>query len=446
MAYHPLRATLLLAVLLPCAGTAWPMDLLQAYEAAMSNDAGILAARATAAAGREHEPQALAQLRPSLTASISSSHNQLNSTAPNAWGESKSTDTGYPSSNQTVTLRQPLYRSYLTAQYRQAQAQTQDADDVLAQEEQDLAVRVCSAYFEALLNQEQLALVLAQQTAYQTQLAAARKSLELGAGTRTDVDEAQARLDMSVANEIEARQNGDYTLHQLHTLVNQPIDGLARLAPDALALATSQPDTVQSWIETAERTSHHLRSLQAQVESARAEVDKAQSGHLPTLDATAQWSRSVSESTTNLQSSYVNNSVGLQLSIPLYAGGQVSSGVRQAQALLVRAQQLLEAGRRELAVNVHKEFRAVTESMARAQALEQALRSAGQLVLSNQKSVKGGSRTLVDVLNAEQQRVQVLRDLAQSRAMHLLARIRLLALVGRANAPEIAAINQLLTN
>lgn len=152
MAYLRRRATLTLAALLPCAGAAWSMDLLQAYEAALSNDATILASRAAAAAGRERLPQALAQLRPNITASLASSNNQLNSTAPNALGKSVSTNTGYPSSNSTVTLRQPLFRTYLTAQYRQAQAQTEDAEAVLAQDEQDLAVRVCGAYFEALLN------------------------------------------------------------------------------------------------------------------------------------------------------------------------------------------------------------------------------------------------------------------------------------------------------
>ena len=444
--FQEMKTMGLLVALLPCCGAAWSLDLLQAYEAAKSNDATFLAARAAAAAGQEHVPQALAQMRPNLTASMSSTNNQLNSATPNAAGKSVSTETGYPSSNSTVTLRQPLYRSYLAAQYRQAQAQTEDAQEVFAQDEQDLAVRVCGAYFEALLANEQLALVLAQRAAYQTQWAAARKLLERGAGSRTDVDEALARLDMTVANEIEARQNGDFTLRQLQTLVHQPIDGLARLDLQKFALTYPEPDRVQGWIEAAELKSPRLRSLRAQVGVALAEVEKAQAGHMPTLDATAQWTHSASESMTNLQSTYTNNSVGLLLNIPLYAGGQISSSVRQTVASLERTRLLLEAGRRELSVNVHKEFRAVTESMARVKALEQALRSAEQLLLSNQKSVAGGSRTMVDVMNAEQQRVQVLRDLAQTRYAHLIARVRLLALVGGANTHEIAAINQALAN
>ena len=446
MTHRPIKAPLLAVTLLLCTGTLWSMDLLQAYEAAKINDPTLLASRASAEAGRERLPQALAQLLPNLSLSMTGNHNQLSSVAPGLTGEPSNTDSSYPSSNRTLTLRQPIIRSHLTAQYRQAQAQVDDAQEMLAQDEQELAVRVSSAYFEAMLTHEQLALVLAQRAAYQTQLAAAQKLLALGSGTRTDIDEAQARLDVTLANEFEARQNIDYTLRQLQALVNQPIDGLAKLDPTKFTLAQPEPDNVQSWIERAESKNHRLRSLQAQVEVARGELAKARAGHMPTLDAVAQWTHSMSENVVNIQSTYSNKSIGLQLNIPIFSGGQVASTVRQAQATLDRAGFLLEAGRRELAVNVHKEFRGVTESMARVKALEQALRSSEQVLLSNQKSVRGGSRTLLDVMNAEQQRMVVLRDLAQARYVHLISRIRLLALTSSANTEAMAAINQSLTN
>lgn len=446
MTHHGLKITALAGALMACSMAAWSMDLLQAYEAAKINDASIQASRATAAAGRERLPQARAQLMPTVSANLSRTKNQLHSVTLNRLGQEQSSDNDYPSSNTTLTVRQPLFRSYLAAQYRQAKAQAEDADAVLAQDEQDLAVRVSAAYFEAMLTDEQLALVLSQRAAYTTQLAAARQSVAGGSGTRTDVDEAQARLDMTVASEIEARQNIDYTLRQLQTLVNQPIDALARLDLSRFELSAPQPNLVTHWIERAESNSRHLQSLKAQVEVSRGEVGKAQAGHMPTLDAVAQWTRSDSESVTDIQSSYTNKSLGLQLSIPLFAGGYVSSTVRQAQAGLVRAEQLLEAGQRELSLKVHKEFRGVTENMAKVKALEQALRSAEQVVLSSQKSFQAGSRTVVDVVNAEQQRMLVLRDLAQSRYLYLISKIRLLALVGSADTAAMAAINQSFKN
>ena len=440
----PFKPLLLCSLLLSLSGTVLSMDLLQAYQAAQQQDATILASRAAAQAGRERLPQARSQLLPNVAMSVARNQNNLVNTTPNSLGQEQTSETHYPSLNRTLTVRQPLFRSYLAAQYRQAEAQVQDAEASLAQDEQNLAVRVSGAYFEAMLTHEQLALVLAQRTAYTTQLDAARKSLAAGSGTRTDVDDAQARLDMNAALEIEARQNVSYTLRQLEMLVNQPVDKLATLDVARLELLEPQPNVLQDWIARAETNNPQLQSLRAQVETSRQEVKKAGSGHYPTLDAVAQWSRSESENILNVASRYTNASVGLQLNIPIFSGGYVNSSVRQALAGQEHAEQALEAGRRDLGVRVYKEFRGVTENIPKVRALELALRSADQLVLSSRKSFQAGSRTVMDVLNAEQQRMVVLRDLAQARYMYLIAKIRLLALVGAADDEAVAAINRML--
>ena len=440
----PFKPLLLSSLLLSFSSIAPAMDLLQAYQAAQQQDATILASRAAAQAGRERLPQARSQLLPSISASVGRNQNNLVSIVPNSLGQEQTSESHYPSSNRTLTVRQPLFRTHLAAQYRQAEAQVQDAEATLAQDEQNLAVRVGGAYFEAMLTHEQLALVRAQRTAYPTQLDAARKAFAAGSGTRTDVDDAQARLDMNVAIEIEARQNVDYTLKQLEIMVNQPVDKLATLDVAKLDLLEPQPNVLQDWIARAETSSPQLQSLRAQVESSRQEVKKAGSGHYPTLDAVAQWSRSESENILNVQSSYTNGSVGLQLNIPIFSGGYVNSSVRQALAGQEHAEQALEAGRRDLGVRVYKEFRGMTENIPKVKALELALRSADQLVLSSRKSFQAGSRTVIDVLNAEQQRMMVLRDLAQARYMYLIAKIRLLALVGAADDEAVAAINRML--
>jgi protease secretion system outer membrane protein len=187
-----------------------------------------------------------------------------------------------------------------------------------------------------------------------------------------------------------------------------------------------------------------LRSLQAQLEAAREEVAKASAGHTPTLDAIAQWSRSKSENVTNTTNRYTNALVGLQLNVPIFQGGYVNAQVRQALALQERASQALEAGRRDLGMRVYKEFRGVTENVPKIKALELAQKSAIQLVTSNSKSFQGGSRTVVDVLNAEQQRTAVQRDLAQARYVYLISKLRLLALVGSADQNAVVSINNVL--
>ena len=435
---------LLCTSLLAATGPAWSMDLLQAYDAARQQDATVLAARATAAAGRERLPQARSQLFPSISANAQQTNNQLQSTTPNFQGVEQTLNSNYPSSSQTLTVRQPLYRPFNLAQLRQARAQVEDVEAGLLQEEQTLAVRVTSAYFDAMLALDQLALVVAQRTTLTTQLDGTRKTFAAGTGTRTDVDETQARLDQVMATEIEANQNVNFTRRQLEVLVNQPVGVLAKLNVGKLELQEPQPNVLQAWTDKAEQTSPQLTSLRAQLEAAREEVSKASAGHQPTLDAVAQWQRSQSESVTNNTNRYTNTSIGLQLSIPIFQGGYVNSQVRQALAAQERASQLLEAGRRDLSVRIFREFRGVLENVPKIKALERALASAEQLVLSNRKSFQAGSRTVVDILNAEQARTLVMRDLAQARYIYLVSKLRLQALVGEADQQAVTSLNNVL--
>lgn len=424
---------------------AWGMDLQQAYDAAVENDATIRAARAGAAAGRERLPQAKSQLRPNVSLSAGRNYNDLISEGKNFLGKATTTQIHYFSGNQTLSVRQPLYRPYLTAQVRQAQAQVEDADATLERDEQSLVVKVGEAYFEALLTSDQLALVLAQKETYTKQLDAARKGLAAGSGTRTDVDEAQARLDMTTAQELEARQNVEFTRHRIEVLTGQNDAALAQLDVDRFTPVAPVPGSVDAWIERAEQSSPELQSLRAQLEVARQEIEKARAGHLPTLDAVAQWARTNSDNVTSVNSRYDNKIIGLQLSVPLYAGGYVSSMVRQAVASQERVQEMLEATRRDLGVRVHREFRGMTEGVARIKALEQAVYSAEQATLSNRKSFEAGSRTTIDVLNAEQQKTMAQRDLAQARYVYLISRLRLQSLSGDDRQTSVAQTNQWLT-
>ncbi|SFC17033.1 outer membrane protein, protease secretion system [Polaromonas sp. OV174] len=435
---------LALLVALACAplcAPAWALDLSQAYQAAMEQDATIRATRAATAAKRERLPQARSQLLPNLSASASRNRNSLESTTPNFLGQSVTTNTNYNSSSEALTLRQPLFRKYQMADYRQAQAQVDDANAVLERELQNVAVRVSGAYFEALLTAEQLALVVAQKAAYSSQFDAAKKRFAAGAGTRTDIDEAQAALDLNVAQELEARQNVDFTRRQLQTLINRPIDTLASLNADKMELVPPLPNRIEDWAERAEANSPEIRSLKAQVEVAHYEVEKAQAGHYPTLDAIAQWSRNESDTVTSVNNRYTNRSIGLQLNIPIFSGGNVNSAVRQALADKERAEEALEALRRDLGVRVHHEFRGVTEGVLKVQALEQAVRSTEQVAMSNRRAFEAGSRTLIDTLNAEQQKVSAQRDLAQARFVYLISRVRLQALAGGHKTEVIDEIN-----
>lgn len=438
MRLKPLGAALLL---LGLGQAAWSMDLLQAWQTALQRDPNILASRAANASRQERVPQAYAQLLPNVSANFGRNKNDLRTIQPGLLGSVSDTREQYFSSNQTLSVRQPIYRPFQSAQYRQSKAQADDAAAQLERDTQNVAVRIGGAYFEALLAIDQLALIGSQKASVTTQLDAASKALRGGAGTRTDVDEARARLDLVLAQELEAKQNLDFTRRQLEILLGESAGELAAVDPDKLELVPPDPASLDEWIARAEENSPEGRALSAQVEAAKHEVDKAKSGHLPTLDAVAQRSKSESENVTRVSSTFDNTSFGLQLSIPLYAGGGVSSQIRQAIAELDRAEQALEAGKRDLAIRVQREFRGVTEGILKIRAYEQAVKSAELLVTSSRRSLQAGSRTIIDVLNAEQQRTLAARDLAQSRYLYLISRIRLLALVGDVDLARMSQIN-----
>lgn len=434
-----LRALAATAALL--AGPAWSMDLLQAYQSAQQEDATVRAARAAADSARERLPQARAQLLPNISLNIGRNHNNLSRTQENLLKQPVPTEEQYYSFNQTLQLRQPLFRKPLWEALEQAGHVVQDAEATLARELQNLGVRVAGAYLEALLGHDQLDLVLKQQAFMLTQLDAARKALVAGSGTRTDIDEAQAKLDLNRAQELEARQQIEYTRRQLEVMTRLPVGDLARLDIGKLSLSQPEPQDLEAWLAMAEANSPELQALKARLETARSEVAKAEGGHYPTLDAVVQATRSASENVTTPSSSYINRSVGLQLNVPLYAGGYTSSVVRQAVAEQTRAEEILEATRRDLGLRLHREHRGVTEGVAKVGALEQAVRSAEQLVNSSRRSFEAGSRTLVDILNAEQQLQSTRRDLAQARYLYLISRVRLQALAGGDREAAIIELN-----
>jgi protease secretion system outer membrane protein len=435
----PLFAALLAASL---ATPVAAVDLLVGYRQAIENDAKYQAARAETAAAREAEPQALAQLLPNVSASLMRSDKSSDIWTPNALGRTTLRRQDYFSSNYALTLRQPLYRRFNFVAYQQAQSQVSSAEANLDRSLQDLLVRLSASYFDTLMSADQLGLVLSQKEAYAAQLASAQRRFEAGQGTRTDIDDAQARYDMALAQELEAVQNVDYQRRLLETITHRPVGQLAPLVAERMELIPPYPADVEEWVRRGEEVNAELRALRANISAAEQEIAKAGAGHHPTLDLVAQRSKTQSDSETSINQEYLTNSVGLQLNIPLFAGGYSSSQVRQAEANLDKYRSQHEYRRREIGLAIRKEFQSVAQGVLKVRAQEQAERSAEQAVFSNQKGYQAGTRTQIDILNAQQQRMNVRRDLAQARYQYIMARIRLQGLVGALNEDELAAVNR----
>lgn len=416
------------------------IDLLQSYQAALERDAEFKAAEATAEAGRQAVPLARAQLLPNVNFNYTHFENELN-TRTEAFGRKFSQDSSYPSNNYALILRQPLYRPAQFAGYRQALAQREGVEAELARATQELGLRVAGAYLSALLMEERLVQVKAQHSAIATQLAAASLALREGQGTRTDVDDAQARLDLNEVDMLAAEQEIAQARHELEILTGSPVNRLSPLDHRRLQLVMPEPETLGAWIGQAEANSPELSALEAELQAARIEISRAYAGHKPTADLVLQRSIADSDNVVNPGARYINNQIGVQVAVPLFAGGYVQAQVKQAMARHREAEERLEASRRKLAAAVRKEFQAVEEGIRRVQALELAERSATQAVVSNRKGLLAGTRTRVDILDAIEKRSQTRLNLAEQRLVYAISHLRLRALSGELGTAAISRVN-----
>jgi outer membrane protein/protease secretion system outer membrane protein len=442
-----LLAGSLFALAAPAADTAAPrrLDLDSAWRAAFANDAILRAARAGAEAGAEAVPLARAQLLPQIGISLSRNFNELE-TDTTVLNRPVSTRQDYYSGTRAITIRQPLLQPVQWAALRQAGTQVVEAEANLANAKQQLVTRLAEAYFELLLADDQITLIQAQTQAHASQLEAARKALAAGSGIRTDIDEAQARLDLDTALALEARQQRDITRRRLQHLVGEPFTGIAPIRIERLRRQPPAPGELDDWLTLADKNSPELQLLRARLEGATEELTKARARHLPTMDAVAQVNRGVSDNINRINSTTTQSSIGIQFNMALFSGGGVEAAVRQARAELTRAQENLAAQRLDLNLRLHREHRGVTEGLLRIKAMEQAVISAEQLALSSRRSYQAGARTTLDVLNAEQQLATARRDLSQARYTMLGAYVRLQTLTGVFDDQRLAELNTLLDN
>jgi TolC family type I secretion outer membrane protein len=416
-------------------------DLLSLYREAMQSDALFLSVQADTAAQHELLPQARAQLLPNLSWNGSKGERTTEQTGTNLLGQRTTSREDYDSHNYVLAVRQPLFRVHNFALYIQSKAQISSADAALEGAAQDVAVRIGTAYFDVLLAQSELEVNQAQQDAYQAQLDYAQKAFAAGAGTRTDIDEAQSRLDLTKAQAMELEYRLEYVRDALKSIVNRPLTPLAQLNPERIQLARPDPERLEDWIQVAESVNPRLKSMRANVEAAEQEIWKARAGHFPTVDLVAQRSRSDSEYDNSIGTAYDTKMVGIQVNVPLFSGGYVNSTVRQARAMLEKQRQQLEATRREISLEVRKEFDAASQGVLWVQAYGQAVKSAEQTLFSTRKGFQAGTRNNLDVLNAERELATARRDLNRGRYQYILARLKLLALVGRLDDVEMNHFN-----
>ncbi|MDO8208689.1 MAG: TolC family outer membrane protein [Gallionella sp.] len=434
-----------LVTALSASGCAQAADLLNIYRSAQSNDPVFAAARATQQAGQEKLPQGRSLLMPSVNLSANSTFNDLTTQyrgafpIPGASGNHRYNSNGYG-----VTLVQPLLRQQNWLAYSEAELQVAQTDAQFRVAEQDLVLRAAQAYFDVLIAQDSVQLSEAQKTAISEQLAQAKRNFEVGSATITDTHEAQARHDLTSAQQIAAQNNLEIKRSALQQLINALPQDLKPLGPQ-FKLEAPQPADMEKWVNDAQLNSPQLAIAQAGAELAEKEVARNRGGHYPTVDLVANYSKnSANGSSFGVGSDSTNKSVGVQLNLPLFQGGAVNSKWREAEANSERARQELENARRNVALQTRQAYLGVVSGIAQVKALQQALTSSESVLEASKLGQEVGVRTNLDVLNAQQQLYSTRRDLYQAEYSYLLSQLRLKAAVGVLDEAELAKVNQAL--
>jgi outer membrane protein len=432
---------LILATMLAAAGTAQAADLLETFRAAQANDPVFAAARATRQAGLEKLPQGRSLLMPNISLSANSTYNDQNNqyggTLPFPSGSQRYNNHGY-----SVNLTQPLFRQQNWVAYTESELQVAQAEAQFRIAEQDLILRVAQAYFDVLIAQDSVQLAEAQKTAISEQLEQAKRNFDVGSATITDTHEAQARHDLTSAQEIAAQNNLEIKRRALQQLVNAMPKELNPLGKE-FKMDAPQPDDMEKWVNDAQLNSPQLAVVQAGAEIAEKEVARNRGGHYPTVDLVANYSEnSASGSNFGVGIDSTNKSVGVQLNLPLFQGGAVNSRWREAEANRERASEELENTRRTVATETRQAYLGVVSGIAQVKALQQALVSSESVLESSKLGQEVGVRTNLDVLNAQQQLYSTRRDLYQAEYNYLVSQLRLKAAVGALGEEDILKVNQ----
>lgn len=423
-------------------------NLLDIYRQAVSSDPTLAAARSANQATEERLAQARSLFFPTINFTMNATHSETdvrylnNQNNPFRVGEPQSFETFAYGVNAT----QPIFRKQNHDQYDQAKLQVLQSDLLLIQAQQELMLRVSDAYFDVLLARDNIELINAQKAAISGQLEQAKANFEVGTATITDVNEAQARYDLILAQEIGAVNQLETAKRALQAIIGTMPAPLTGVNP-SIEITPPKPLNMEEWVNISRQNNLNINIQQRAYEIAAEEVELQNAGHYPVLDAVGSYNDTRAGGSVNgFGSDLQNGQIGLQLQIPIYQGGLVTSRVREAVALRQQALDNLEAARRQAELETRTAYLNLTGNVAQVAAFEQALISSRSQLESTQLGYEVGVRTSIDVLNAQQQLYTAQRDLLQARYNYLLSLLQLKSATGLINESDLADVSQRLSD
>ncbi|MEM7250787.1 MAG: TolC family outer membrane protein [Pseudomonadota bacterium] len=432
-------AGILTAVLCtPLVGTAQSgTDLVGIFGLAQNNDPTYIAAQYERDAAQEARPQALGALLPSVDLAATADVTNRDFKEPQ-----NGSDT-FVDKSITLTVTQPVYRRELFIAMRQAKSSAVQAEVDYAFSLQDLMIRTATAYFNVLNAEDNLEFATANRDAISQQLKQAQQRFEVGLIAITGVEEAKARFDLARSSEILAKNQLDNAREALREITGQNHQSLSQLKDDT-PLSLPEPADIDAWTQTALGQNLQIASASYNVDIAREEIQRARSGHYPTLDLVGRASRTHATGGTIAETHTDNQdaSVGLRFNLPLFRGGRTVSETREARAQYQQTLREYEVVRRAIERQTRESFLGVQAGIAQVQALKQALVSNQAALDAIRAGFQVGTRTSVDVLDAQSDLFAAELDYAEARYDYILDILRLKQAAGTLSADDLGTVNQ----
>jgi len=437
-----------LAVVLSFSSNVQAQSLIDLYEIARGYDASFISAKAQYEANLAKANQTLGGILPNI--SLGSTATRTNATVSYDQAPSSNGQNTYGNYTANVTMTQPIYRPAVWATYKQGGRQLLQATAQYEAAEQELLVRVTQTYFDVLSSQDSLEFVKAQKKAVAEQLASAKRNFEVGTATITGVRDAQARYDLTYAQEIAAENDLRIKTLSLGLAIGRA-DIKAKPLRDNSKLIDPPKESMDTWVSQSEAMSPTVRQAILALDVAKLEVDKAFAGHLPTLDGqivyggTRNYGGTSTSPTTPTASNHVlNPSANIVLSVPLFAGLTTQYKIRETKALENKAVSDLDNAKRTVAQTTRTAYLGLIAGLSQVKAYEAAEASTQSALDANKLGYSVGVNINIDVLNSQSQLYQTKRDLAKARYDVLVGNLKLRQAAGTLTPQDLQEINQLL--
>lgn len=461
------RAICLAVISLLAAGTAGAADLMSVYRDALANDPTIRQADALRKASRERKPQAWASLLPQITGqgtynqgSTNGTRTQITPVTDPITGRPTGSFTTFPTTstvrpdgtNWTINLTQNLFSWTNWFNLQAADSEVAQAEADYRTAEQGLAQRVAQRYFAVLAAQDTLEAQQVALEAFNRQLDQANKRFEVGLIAITDVQDSKAARDQSNAQVIEAKRSLATAEEQLREITGQKYAQLSR--PGAqMPLASPAPNDEQEWVNMALDQNTQLLSSRLASDIARENVRVAFGGHLPTINLVGTYGKARDSGDTDVvgtgrfdtPSNSTTKTYGLQVQVPIFAGGGTQSRVREQEYRWQAAKEAVVASSRATERAARDAYLGVISEMARVEALKQAVESSETSLKATEAGYEVGTRTSVDVLDQRRLLVTNQTTYLNSRYTYLTNVVALRQAAGILDEKTLDELNKLLT-